>query len=182
MPKRCNVIAVVASAERARRLVLALESIEKLTSDDRIGVVVMTGGAAGDDHDEGRPVDTAGATAGMGSSIAVGGAIGAAVGGALGVGLGLVVDDIGVAAPALGGAALLGAFGALWASFARMGGSDAYRQTFVPPNARELSLVTFHTDDVTRADDAFDRLNAAADGDEVMMLDSTLSRTLRRAA
>lgn len=155
-----------------------LESIEKLTSEDRIGIVVMSGGHV----DEEQPViDKSGSTRGIGSSLMVGGAIGAAVGGVVGAGLGLAVDDIGVAAPALGGAALLGVFGAIWVSFSRMGGSDAYRQTFVTPSERELSLVSFHTDDVARADDAFERL-AAAEGDGVMMLDSTMTKTLRGAA
>ncbi|WP_116997546.1 hypothetical protein [Desertimonas flava] len=175
VPQRCNVIAVVGSADEARKLVLALESVEKLTSEDRIGVVVMSGEnteATGD------RVDEAGATDGVGPRLLVGGGVGALIGGAAGAGLGLAIDDVAPAASAIGGAVLLGAFGAIWAAFAGMGGSDAYRQTFVVPTERELSIVSFHTDEIARADDAYDRLTSA-EGEGVMMLDSSLSRDLR---
>lgn len=177
VPQRCNVIVLVGDAAEARKLVLMLESIEKLTSDDRIGLVVMNDGDGTDD----RPVvDEAGATSGLGQRLVLGGGLGAAVGAVVGAGVGLAIDDVGVAAPALGGAALIGAFGAIWASFAGMGGSDAYRQTFVTPSGSELTVVSFHTDDIARAEDAFDRLTASQ-GDGVMMLDSTLTHALRGA-
>lgn len=173
--QRCNVVAVEPSTERAREAVLMLESVEKTTSTDSVGLVVMGSAPLLDDQGV---VDESGATSGLGPRILLGGALGAAVGAAAGAGLGAINDDVGLVVPALGGAALLGAFGAIWMVFAGFGGSDAYRQTFVQPNERDLTLVTFHTDDQARADSAFERL-AASGHRSVVMLDASLNTVLR---
>ena len=59
---------------------------------------------------------------------------------------------------ALGGAFIGGVFGAVWAVFARMGGSDAYRQSFVAPELTDVCIVSLHTDDPQEAADGRDRL------------------------
>jgi hypothetical protein len=59
---------------------------------------------------------------------------------------------------ALAGAALLAVPGAIWATFLRLGGSDAYRQTFVNDDVDELNVVSLHTSDRAEADRAFARL------------------------
>jgi hypothetical protein len=52
---------------------------------------------------------------------------------------------------AFGGASLGGAFGAIWMVFAGMGGSDAYRQTFIAPDIADVCIVSLHTDDADEA-------------------------------
>jgi hypothetical protein len=48
--------------------------------------------------------------------------------------------------------------GAFWATFPRLGGSDAYRQTFVDDELDELNIVSLHTDDPSEAERAITRL------------------------
>ena len=49
-------------------------------------------------------------------------------------------------------------FGAIWVVFAKMGGSDAYRQSFVPPELTDVCIVSLHTDDAQEAADGRVRL------------------------
>jgi hypothetical protein len=53
---------------------------------------------------------------------------------------------------------LISVFGAIWFAFARLGGSDAYRQTFVDKAASDLTIVSLHTDDAGEAATARSRL------------------------
>ena len=50
--------------------------------------------------------------------------------------------------------------GAIASVFAGMGGSDAYRQTFLPRSTSQICVVSLHTNDRKEADLARDRLAA----------------------
>jgi hypothetical protein len=175
-----NVLARFDDLDRSRDAVLALESMER--DDAAIGVTVLAepGSPAAplwpgtspdaDDRDvragtiagaeDG--VDPEGVVSDVAPRVASGGVIGGIVG-ALVVGLGALAiePDIWIGA-ALGGA-LFGSFvGAVWGAFARMGGSDAYRQTFVPADAEQVIVVSFHSNDRERAGEARDRLGLAS--------------------
>jgi hypothetical protein len=125
-------------------------------------------------------VDPEGVTGDVGRRVLIGAALGAVVGAVAGIIVAAIADGIGVLGPALGGAALVAVFGAIWAAFAGFGGSDAYRQTFVERHRRELGVVSFHTDDEGRADDVLQRL-AADDRSRVALYDESLTRPLRQA-
>jgi hypothetical protein len=112
--------------------------------------------------------------------LVLGSLIGALVGAVVVGGLTwLVAEDAGIVpGAALGGAAMFATFGAVWATFTRLGGSDAYRQTFVEPHVDELAIVTLHTDDPEVADRGFERLSSL-EHLGVMVLDSSMSTVVR---
>jgi hypothetical protein len=173
-PGRHNVVAIVPDVEHARAAVLALESMED--DDARVGLVVM--GARPRDDVAG--IDPEGVTGSVAPRIVLGALAGAVVG-ALVVGgaTALLADDSAVAGPAIGGAFLFGVFGAIWAVFARLGGSDAYRQTFVEPRTDAVALVSLHTDDRDAAAAGFERLRGAGPY-TVMEYDASLRTEVRR--
>ncbi len=124
-----NVMAVTDDVEQARQAVLALEEIEN--DDSRLGLVVLEPPHRwGPDWNEGK-ADPEGATrpvtrAPMGA--AAGAIIGALVIGLLSAVLGDgVTGMVGMVVGAIAGAVL----GAIIAVFAGMGGSEAFRGTFV---------------------------------------------------
>jgi hypothetical protein len=171
--RRRNVVAVVPSTEEARATVLELEGIED--DDAAIGVVVMGSSPAPDSADS---VDREGVTGAVAPRIVVGGLIGAIVGALVVAGaVALFADDSAIIAAALGGAALGGSIGAIWTVFARFGGSDAYRQTFVEPQVRDVTLVSYHTDRDEDARAGYERLHAHHD--TVFILDQSGARVLR---
>jgi hypothetical protein len=154
--ERLNVVATTEDPVLARAAVLDLEAEE--IDDARIGLVVL--GAPTDDT-ETAGVDPEGVGRTIVPRLLLGGAIGAAVGAGVGA---LIAAAAGarpafVAAAALAGAALLGVIGAFWATFPRLGGSDAYRQTFVDEGVDELNIVSLHTDDPAEAERAITRLS-----------------------
>jgi len=152
-----NVIALAETAEHGRRAVLALEAVE--TDDERLGTVVM--GTTMPDSPRAQPgADPEGVTRELMPRIVAGALIGAIVG-AVVIGLGgFLVGATGweVVGAALAGAMMVSVFGIVWLTFAGMGGSDAYRQTFVDDDATYLTLVSVHTDDPDEAVAAHDRL------------------------
>lgn len=153
-----NVIAITASQEDGRRAVLALESVEH--NDEQLGTVVMASTAPESTRAEPRSADPEGVTRQLAPRVLVGGLLGA-VAGALVIGVGafaLGARGWEVGGAAVGGAMLLSVFGIMWVSFAGMGGSDAYRQTFVEHGATSLTFVSIHTDDPDDAAAAHDRL------------------------
>jgi hypothetical protein len=155
--ERLNVVATTSDPKVARDAVLDLEAAEG--ADARIGLVAL-----GPPTEEDRPVgiDPEGVGRAVAPRVVVGGAIGAAAG----AGLGAAVTAISgaeagmVAVGALAGAALLTVPGAIWGAFPRLGGSDAYRQTFVDDNVDELNVVSLHTSDRDDAERAMARLSA----------------------
>jgi hypothetical protein len=152
--RRFNVVAVAPTTERARKAVVDLEGLE--ADDASIGVVVF--GSEATSPADGR-VDPEGVTGAVFPRIVVGGLIGLIVGGIL-VGLGAYLFGAESAAigAAVGGAAMGFVFGAIWVVFARLGGSDAYRQTFVRGMRDDVTLVSLHTDDAAEAAKARERL------------------------
>ena len=175
VPSRHNVVAFVRSPDHGRQAVVALEDIER--DDGRIGLVVM-GGDVVERHDG--TVDPEGVTRSIAPRLLLGALVGALVGAiVVGGATWLVADDDGIVpGAALGGAAMFATFGAVWATFAGFGGSDAYRQTFVEPHVDELAIVTLHTDDPDVAERGFERLSAF-DHLGVMLLDSSMSTVVR---
>jgi hypothetical protein len=152
-----NVIALADTAELGRRAVLALESVEH--DDERLGTVVM-GTTAPASSGSLPGTDPEGVTRDLAPRIVAGGFLGAIVG-AVVIGAGAFVlgargwEVVGAAAA---GAMLVSVFGIMWLTFAGMGGSDAYRQTFVDEDATYLTIVSVHTDDPDEAASAHDRL------------------------
>ena len=160
-----NVLALADDPEEARRAVIALESVEY--ADEQFGTVVM-GAVPG--TPERLEVDDAGDLSGrvdpegVGRQIVPRVLLGAFVGAVLGAivvgGAALLFGASGweVVGAAVAGAMLISVFGAIWFAFARLGGSDAYRQTFVDRAASDLSIVSLHTDDAAEAGAARSRL------------------------
>ena len=94
------------------------------------------------------------------------GALAGAVIGAVVVGIAALIfgaEGWTVAGAAAAGAMMFAVFGAIWFTFAGLGGSDAYRQTFVDDAVRELTIVSVHTDDVAAAASVRERLAGDAD-------------------
>jgi hypothetical protein len=155
--ERLNVVATTSDPEVARDAVLDLEAEEG--DDARIGLVAL-----GPPTDERRPdgVDPEGVARAVGPRVVVGGTIGAAAGAGLGAAVAAIsgAEASVVVVAALAGAALLTVPGAIWATFSRFGGSDAYRQTFVDENIDELNVVSLHTSDRNEAERAMARLSA----------------------
>ena len=140
--RRFNVLAVAPSVDAARRAVVDLEGVDD--RDDAVGLVVF-----GDDQDGPTgQVDPEHVTGSLVPRILLGGLIGFVVG-ALVIGGGAALLGAGGATigAALGGGGMGAIFGGIWAVFARMGGSDAYRQTFVETAGSDVSVVSLHTDD-----------------------------------
>ena len=162
-----NVLAIARDSGAARRAVLALEAIEP--ADDQLGTVVM--GSAPRDAGSEPPDDTNGRVdpEGVGRQVIprvlTGGLIGALVGAIVVGGGALVLGATGweVVGAAAAGAMLLSVFGAIWLTFAGLGGSDAYRQTFVDEATNELTIVSVHSDDPGEAVAARERLSGDAE-------------------
>jgi hypothetical protein len=152
-----KVIALADTPELGRRAVLALEPVEH--DDEHLGTVVM--GTTAPESTLSQPgTDPEGVTRELAPRIVAGAVLGAIVG-AVVIGAGaFLVGATGweVGAAAIAGAMLVSVFGIIWLTFAGMGGSDAYRQTFVDDNATYLTLVSVHTDDPDEAAAAHDRL------------------------
>ena len=92
----------------------------------------------------------------------VGGAIGALIGALLiGGATALFASGSTALVAALSGAFFGGVAGAIWVVFAKMGGSDAYRQSFVAPELTDVCIVSLHTDDPQEAADGRERLAAS---------------------
>ena len=156
-----NVLAIADDAEAGRRAVLALEGIEH--ADDQLGTVVMGAvpdAAEGDSADDKGHVDPEGVGRQVVPRVLLGGLLGAIAGAIVVGGAALLFGAEGweVAGAAAAGAMLLAVFGAMWLTFAGLGGSDAYRQTFVDDSATELTIVSVHTDDPDEAEAARSRL------------------------
>jgi hypothetical protein len=172
-----NVLALADDAEAGRRAVLALESVEY--ADEQLGTVVMgavpptperfVADGAGDVDGH---VDPEGVSREIVPRVLLGGLIGAIVGALVVGGAALAFGASGweVAGAAAAGAMLFAVFGAIWYTFAGLGGSDAYRQTFVDASASDLTIVSLHTDDPSEAAAARDRLDGI-DGIRIVTLD-----------
>lgn len=162
-----NVVATTSDATVARDAVLELEA--EGGDDARIGLVALGRPTAG----ESDGVDPEGVSRTVAPRIVTGGAIGAGVGAAIGGGITAIsgADPSFIVGGALAGAALLTVPGAIWATFPRLGGSDAYRQTFVDDAVDQLNVVSLHTTDQAEADRAVARLSARPEL-EVRVLDA----------
>jgi hypothetical protein len=154
---RHNVVAATRDIDAARSAVLALEALE--ADDAKLGLVVLsTDGEA--DLVDGR-ADPEGVTRMVASRTLAGGALGAVVGALLiGSAIALFAEASASTAivAAIGGAAIGGVFGAIWVVFAGMGGSDAYRQSFIAPELTDVCIVSLHTDDPREAARGRERL------------------------
>jgi hypothetical protein len=158
--ERLNVVATTSDPEAARSAVLDLEAEE--IDDARIGLVAL---GAPTDEDLRPGVDPEGVTRTLAPRVVIGGAIGAVAGAAIGAGAAALAGAQAgyIVAAALAGAVLLSAIGAIWATFPRLGASDAYRQTFVDDAIDELNVVSLHTDDPAEAERAMSRLSSRDD-------------------
>jgi len=164
-----NIVAVYRAENDARNAVLGLESIE--AADGSVGLTVL--GPQGERTPQRTPNDDAtirgldpeGVAADIAPRALKGAVIGAVVGAVLvGGAAALIADDsAALIGGVLGGLLLGAAIGAIWGAFLRMGGSDAYRQTFVEPSTAELMLVSLHTADTVTAERARQILAANAD-------------------
>jgi len=143
-----NVIAPFDSQDSARNAVLALESFED--DDAAIGLTALGDEerAVGMQPEDGAIADDIGPRALRGALI------GAVIGAVVITGAAALIEWSSILIGVAFGAALFGAFiGGLWGAFVRMGGSDAYRQSFIQ-NSNGVTLVSLHTDDRAKADTA----------------------------
>lgn len=148
-----NVVAVFESDDTSRNAVLALEGLED--DDSAIGLTAL----GHERRSQGvQPEDPAIAGDAL-RRAAKGAAIGAVISAVVIGGATALISVSGVVVGAALGGALFGAFvGGVWGAFIRFGGSDAYRQTFIE-NEHGVSLVSLHTDDVDKAQEARNRLS-----------------------
>ncbi len=166
-----NVMAVTDDVEQARAAVIALEDLE--VDDARLGLVVLEPPHPRQSgwHDTGH-ADPEGATRLVAERAAIGAAVGAVTGSAL---IGLIAAGLAGGSSGLLGAvvgAVAGAvLGAIISVFAGMGGSDAYRGTFVEPHETHVCLVSLHTNDREEAKLARNRL-AGRDWADVFAVDA----------
>ena len=150
-----NVIAATRDVDAARAVVLELEALE--ADDAKLGFVVLSKDGS-PDVAAGR-ADPEGVTKMVASRVVLGGVLGA-LAGALIIGGAVALFDRGSTAliAAIGGAFFGGVFGAVWVVFAGMGGSDAYRQSFVAPEVSDVCIVSLHTNDASQAASGRERL------------------------
>jgi hypothetical protein len=154
---RHNVVAATRDIDAARTAVLELEALE--ADDARLGFVVLSTDGGPDVVDGG--ADPEGVTGMVAPRIVAGGVFGAVAGALLiGGATALFAGGMTAVVAAVGGALIGGVFGAIWVVFAGMGGSDAYRQSFIAPELTEVCLVSLHTDDADEAAQGRDRLAA----------------------
>jgi hypothetical protein len=162
-----NIVAVYHAENDARNAVLGLESIE--AADGSVGLTVLgtqepTAPRTPNDDATIRGLDPEGVTADIVPRAIKGAIIGAIVGAVVvGGAAALITEEAAAIGGALGGLLMGAAIGAIWAAFVRMGGSDAYRQTFVESSKMELMLVSLHTADGATAERARQLLAANAD-------------------
>ncbi|HWM20244.1 MAG TPA: hypothetical protein VNO51_11195 [Ilumatobacteraceae bacterium] len=152
-----NVVAATRDIDTARAAVLALEALE--ANDARLGLVVLSTNGDADVVDGG--ADPEGVTGMVASRTLIGGALGALAGALLIGGATALFANASAATAivaAVGGAFIGGVFGAIWVVFAGMGGSDAYRQSFIAPELTDVCIVSLHTDDPAEAANGRDRL------------------------
>ncbi len=160
-----NVVGWFDNQDEARNAVLAIEDLAPLGAE--VGLVALAGPRASDTGSDaargGHPTASGVAevpedteiVADVGRRTLKGAVIGAVVGALLIGGVSAFFGQpIG---GAVGGAVFGAAIGGIWGAFARMGGSDAYRQSFVPLET-DLVMVTFHSNDAKQADEAQARL------------------------
>lgn len=180
-----NLLVLATSEDVGRRAVLELEGHED--DDARIGTVVMTTPGS-------RPISTQQAVdpehvTGLAVRRSlVGGIIGAAIGAALiGIATWVFTGSTGTAAAVAVGGAIFGfIIAGTWSTFGRLGGSDAFRQTFVPPEIADLVIVSLHSADPDDSRRARDRLASIDDitlievDDEGRRVDGDATRTGRR--
>jgi hypothetical protein len=168
-----NVAVLLDDADEARNAVLALEGLD--SDDAAVGFTVLSPQRAVADTTEqraamatgdarrDRPSEPALDREGVIGDIAprsfVGGLIGAIVGAiVIGVAAYAIAGTTGAIAGAIGGVLFGAPIGAVWGGFARMGGSDAYRQTFIDPADPSRFMVSLHTADADEADEGAKRL------------------------
>jgi hypothetical protein len=142
--RRYNLLVLAHSPEDARRLVLSLESLE--TDDDKLATIAL---GPRRDIEPAVGADPEGIGPWLGPAIVRGALLGALAGALLIGGLSAILGVSGwqLVGAALAGAALVGVFGVIWLSFARLGGTDAFRQTFVDDSITDLTIVSVHSDD-----------------------------------
>ncbi len=168
-----NVAVLLDDADTARDAVLALESLD--SDDAAVGFTVLSPPevaaettekraalAVGDTRWD-RPAEPALDREGVIGDIAPRSAIGALIGGVvgaivIGVAAFAIAGTVGAIAGAIGGLLFGAPIGAVWGGFARMGGSDAYRQTFIDPADPSTFMVSLHTADAHEADEGAKRL------------------------
>ena len=167
--RRSNVLFITRYPETARQAIVALEEMK--LDDDRLGTMVLGRGETE------AAVDSEGVGRTFAPRILIGGVIGAVVGAALGAGIAALFGAAtAVVLAAAGVGVLLGAVvGAMWSAFGRMGGTEAYQQTFVDDSLAELAVVSVHTDSDADADAARQYL-AQRDG-KVIVVDASGAET-----
>ncbi len=168
-----NVVARYRSADAARNAVLALESLD--ADDAAVGVTVVELPAVAGETAEAEP--DPGPIEEMTPRVIKGAAIGLVVGAVLIGGVVALIDSSIWIGAAIGGAMFGLVIGGIWGAFLRMGGSDAYRQTFVESSSPTLTIVSLHSDDRVEADEARRRLALEAEDTPLVVeqTDDTLS-------
>lgn len=162
-----DLLAVFDDTDAARELVLAWERIE--APDRAVGFVAL-GRSPERPSEIARPsgVDPEGVTTHAGKSALAGAVPGAIIGALL---VGAIVAIISgwtgaVWGGVLGGAAFGAVAGGVMVFVKRTGWGDAYEHSYVDPDATELAVVSFHSEDPERIERARD---AAREADRVRL-------------
>ncbi len=161
-----NVVAVYSDADRARNAVLALESIE---SDDAAISLTVVAPPGNDQVSVDPNAIEPGVIDELTPRMLKGAVIGLVVGALLVGGLVAVFDSGIWIGGALGGALFGLVTGGIWGAFAWMGGSDAYRQSFVETTGPTITVVGLHTDDGEHAEEGRRRLAVESDGPPIVV-------------
>lgn len=150
-----DTVAIFRTVEDARETVLAWERIEPAA--ESVGFVAL--GTAPDEHvEQERPVgpDPEGVTAHTARRVLKGAIPGAFVGAAaVGATAALITESSGGAiGGAFGGAAFGAVAGGVIAMVKGTGWGEAYEHAFVDPDATDLIVASFHSDDRARVEEA----------------------------
>jgi hypothetical protein len=173
-----NAVGIFDSRDAARNAVLAVEHLDP--HDNAVGLATLGSLehydallASGTD-DAGDPLgaDAEGVVSGVVPRAAKSASMFGLAGAAITSGVILLFgnpDPVTVAVGAMAAALLCAVIGAIWGAFIGMGLSDAYLESFVPSDAYDKILVSYHTNDRSNAEEAARRFGIEADHEAIIV-------------
>lgn len=173
-----NAVGIFDSRDAARNAVLAVEHLDP--HDSAVGMATL-GSLEHYDAVLASGTDDAGDAVGADAEGVLSGVVPRAAKGAVMFGLaaaaitsGVILlfgdsDAVTVAVGAVAAALLCGVIGAMWGAFIGMGLSDAYLDSFVPSDAFDKILVSYHTNDRSEAEEAARRFGIEADHEAIIV-------------
>lgn len=173
-----NAVGVFDSRDAARNAVLAVEHLDP--HDSAVGMATLGSlehydallASGTDDVGGALGADAEGVVSGVIPRAAKGAAMFGLGGATITIGVILLFGDpdaVTVAGGAMAAALLCGVIGSMWGAFIGMGLSDAYLDSFVPSDAYDKILVSYHTDDRSEAEEAARRFGIEADDEAIIV-------------